>query len=280
MNRALLYIEENLDDTIDYAALAQTACCSQYHFQRFFASVTDIPLSEYIRRRRLTQAALELQNGNDRIIDIALKYGYNSADAFSRAFAVMHGVPPSKARAPGVVLKAYPRLTFTLSIKGVIALKYRIEEKKAFKVVGVKKWFSTEGNGQLQEIPKFWNTVNTDGSGDLIYGLMDVEPCGCLGICGDMYDNGFDYWIAVATTKPCPPNLEEMTVPASTWAMFEVVGAMPTAIQEIWGRAFSEWMPSSGYEHAKTPEIEWYGYGDLSSPTYKSEIWIPVVKKS
>ena len=280
MNSALEYIEDNLDGEIDYAALARIACCSQYHFQRFFVSVTDIPLSEYIRRRRLTQAALALQKTDAKVIDVALRFGYQSSDAFCRAFSLLHGVTPSKARAPGVVLKAYPRLTFTLTIKGVVALQYRIEEKEAFKIVGVKKWFSTEGQAQLQEIPKFWNTVNTDGSGDMIYSLMDVEPCGCLGICADMYDNGIDYWIAVATTKECPPNLEETVIPASTWAIFEVIGAMPKAIQDVWSRAFSEWLPSSGYEHAKTPEIEWYGYGDMTSPTYRSEIWMPVVKKS
>jgi AraC family transcriptional regulator len=280
MNSALGYIEENLDGEIDYAALARIACCSQYHFQRFFVSVTDIPLSEYIRRRRLTQAALALRNTDEKVIDVAFRYGYQSSDAFCRAFQSLHGVTPSKARALGVVLKAYPRLTFTLSIKGVVALNYRIEEKKAFKIVGVKQWFSTEGSNQLQEIPKFWDIVNTNGSGDLIYSLMDVEPCGCLGICADMAEGGFDYWIAAATTKACPPNLAEMVIPASTWAIFEAVGAMPKAIQEVWGRIFSEWLPASGYEHATSPEIEWYGYGDTSSPTYRSEIWIPVVKKT
>ena len=280
MNCALDYIEANLDGEIGYAALSRIACCSQYHFQRFFASVTDIPLSEYIRRRRLTQAALSLQSSDEKVIDVALRYGYQSSDAFCRAFQALHGVTPSKARAPGVVLKAYPRLTFTLSIKGVIALDYRIEDRKAFRAVGVRKWFSTEGGYQLQEIPEFWNDVKTNGSGDLIFSLMDTEPCGCLGICGDMADGGFDYWIAVATSRASPPNLEETVIPAATWAIFEVAGAMPKAIQESWSRIFSEWLPSSGYDHAKAPEIEWYGYGDIASPTYRSEIWIPVVRKA
>jgi AraC family transcriptional regulator len=279
MNKALGYIEDNLDAEIDYAMLAHIAACSQYHFQRFFASVTDIPLSEYIRRRRLTQAALELQNTDARIIDIALKYGYQSPDAFARAFTVLQGMAPSKARDKGIVLKAYPRLTFALSIKGVAAMNYRIEEKKAFRAVGVRERFSTEDSYQLQEIPKMWDRVNSDGSGDAVYALMEGDMRGCLGICADMADNGLTYWIAVATRQPCPSSLSEMTVPASTWAVFEVIGPMPKAMQEMWGRIFAEWFPTSGYDHAKTPELELYCYGDIKSPAYRSEIWIPVVKK-
>lgn len=279
LNNALDYIEDNLDGNIDYAAVARAACCSPYHFQRFFVCVTDIPLSEYIRRRRLSLAALELQNSDKKVIDIAIKYGYQSSDAFTRAFQTLHGITPSKAREKGVNLKAYPRITFTLSIKGVVALNYRIEEKKDFRIVGMKKWFSTAAQNQFNEIPQMWGKVNTDGTGDVIYGMQDGEPNGCFGICADMYNDGFDYWIAVASSKQCPPGLSEMVVPASTWAIFEVTGAMPAAIQEAWGRIFSEWFPASGYEHAKSPELEVYLAGNTDSPDYKSEIWIPVVKK-
>lgn len=278
MNNALKYIEDNLDGDIDYAAVAKAACCSPYHFQRFFVSVTDIPLSEYIRRRRLTLAAFELQNTDRKVIDIAFKYGYQSSDAFTRAFVTLHGITPSKAREQGAVLKAYPCITFTLSIKGVVALNYRIEEKKAIRVVGVKEWFSIAAQNQLNKIPEMWHRVNTDGTGDKIYSLIDSQP-GCLGICADMYNDGFDYWIAASTSKKCPPDLTEMEIPAATWAIFEVTGAMPNAIQDVWGRIFSEWFPSSGYEHAKTAELEVYLDGDTDSPDYKSEIWIPVIKK-
>ena len=279
MNAAINYIEDHLDGEIDYAAVARAATCSPYHFQRLFVSLTEVPLSEYIRRRRLTQAALALQHTGCRVIDVAVKYGYTSADAFTRAFSAMHGLPPSKAREPGAVLKAYPRITFTLSLKGVVAMNYRIEEKEAIRIVGVKEWFSAVDNGQFNEIPKMWCRVIESGMYDKICRLLDTEPNGCLGICGDMYNDGFDYWIAVATTKACPPELEKMEIPASTWAIFEVIGAMPKAIQEVWGRIFSEWLPESGYEHARAPEFELYLDGDISSPEYKSEIWIPVVKK-
>lgn len=278
MNQAIGYIEENLDGDIDYTKIARLAGMSQYHFQRMFLFVTDTPLSEYIRRRRLTLAALELRNGNARILDIAVKYGYNSADAFTRAFQNLHGIVPSKARGNGVTLTAYPRVTFTLSIKGAVAMNYRIVEKEGFTVVGIKE-FTTLANGEnLKNIPKMWNKLSREKCLEIL-ALSDMEPKGILGVCADMYNDGFDYWIAAATTKPCPAGLQSLSVPASTWAIFEATGPMPGAIQETFARIFSEWLPASGYEHAPAPEIEWYSDGDMSSPAYKSAVWIPIVKK-
>jgi AraC family transcriptional regulator len=278
MNRAIHYIEENIGENIDYAEMARIACVSQYHFQRMFAFVTDTPVSEYIRRRRLTLAAFDLQNGDDRILDIALKYGYNSADAFSRAFQNMHGIAPSKARESGVTLTAYPRITFTLSIKGVVAMNYRIEEKEGFTVVGVKEFTTTSGGENFKNIPQMWADLPSEKFEEIL-ALSDMEPSGVLGLCADMYNDGFDYWIAAATTKPCPAGLGSLSIPACTWAIFEVTGPMPNAIQDMFTRVFSEWLPTSGYEHAPAPEIEWYSDGDMSSPAYKSAVWIPVVKK-
>lgn len=129
MKNAIDYIENNLNNEIEYAKIAQIALCSQYHFQRMFGFLIGVPLSEYIRRRRLTLAAFDLQNSNEKIIDIALKYGYTSPDSFSRAFMAVHGINPSKARENGISLKAYPRVTFSLSLKGVVEMNYRIEKK-------------------------------------------------------------------------------------------------------------------------------------------------------
>lgn len=278
LNQVIEYIEEHLDEDIDYAKIARIACSSQYHFQRMFVFVTGIPLSEYIRRRRLTTAAFELQNSNARVIDIAVKYGYNSADSFARAFQNMHGITPSRSRDSGVQLIAYPRITFALSIKGVVAMNYRIEQKEGFTVVGVKEFTSTVDGVNYVNIPKMWGKLTQEKFVEISQ-LSNREPSGVLGICADMYNEGFDYWIAAATTKPCPQGLSSLDIPATTWAIFESVGPMPGAIQDVWKRIFSEWFPTSGYEHACAPEIEWYSNGDSSSPTYKSEVWVPVVKK-
>lgn len=277
LNAAVDYMEEHLDQNIDFHLIAKAACLSQSYFQRVFVFVTGIPLSEYIRRRRLTLAALDLQNGTDRILDIAIKYGYNSADSFARAFQSVHGVAPSKARNMGTPLKAYPRITFTLSIKGVVAMNYRFEERKGFKVVGIKKFFTTENGENFKGIPKMWCEY-ADKFEELL-SLADDEPTGLLGVCADMYNNGFDYWIAVSTTKPCPQHFSEMEISPSTWAIFEAIGPMPNAIQEMFQRVYAEWFPTSGYVHADVPEIEWYSDGDMNSDSYKSEVWIPVVKK-
>lgn len=274
MKQAIDYIESNLDREIEYVRIAEIALCSQYHFQRMFGFLIGVPLSEYIRRRRLTLAAFDLQNGNEKIIDIALKYGYNSPDSFSRAFIAMHGIMPSKAREKGISLKAYPRITFSLSLKGVVEMNYRIEQKDSFAVVGIKQRFShVEGLGE--NIGKMWRETPAETIGQ-IAGLGD----GLVGVYSGMYeDNTTDYYIAAITEKDCPKTMSKLEIPTLTWAIFEITGPMPTAMADIWGRIFSEWFPTSGYEHAEAPEVEWYSNGDLSSSDYKSEIWIPVIKK-
>ncbi|ADL50828.1 AraC family transcriptional regulator [Clostridium cellulovorans] len=278
MKNAIDYIENNLNNEIEYAKIAQIALCSQYHFQRMFGFLIGVPLSEYIRRRRLTLAAFDLQNSNEKIIDIALKYGYTSPDSFSRAFMAVHGINPSKARENGISLKAYPRVTFSLSLKGVVEMNYRIEKKNSFTIVGVKERFShLEGLGE--NIGRMWSETSPETFGQIAE-LGDTEPYGLLGVYSGMYeDNTTDYYIATTTTKSCPETLSKLEIPSLTWAVFEITGPMPTAMSEVWGRIFSEWFPTSGYEHAEAPEVEWYSKGDLSATDYKSEIWIPVIKK-
>ena len=274
MRNAIDYIEEHLEDEMNLDKVAQIACCSPYHFQRMFSFLIGVPLSEYIRRRRLTLAAFELQNSNKKIIDIAMKYGYNSPDAFTRAFTAVHEVTPSKAREKGIALKAYPRVTFSLSLKGVIAMNYRIEEKQAFKIVGVKERLSQLNLGE--GVGKMWRQTPAET-------MAQIRELGgeYVGVYSGMYeDNTTDYYIATITGKKTPENLCDLEIPSLIWAVFEIVGPMPTAMGEVWGRIFSEWFPTSDYEHANYPEVEWYSQGDLSSADYKSEIWIPVIKKT
>jgi len=278
MNRAICYIEDHLDRELDYSEAARISCTSQYHFQRLFSFVTDITLSEYVRRRRLTLAAFDLRDTGMRVIDVAVKYSYASADAFSRAFQNIHGITPSKARENGVTLTTYPRITFTLSIKGVTAMNYRIEEKEGFTVVGVKEFTTTINGENFNNIPKMWQKLSKETFATLA-SLSDRNPGGILGVCADMYNDGFDYWIAAATSKLCPEGLETLHIPACTWAIFETTGPLPGAIQELFTRIYTEWLPTSGFEHAPAPEIEVYSDGDTTSPTYKSAVWVPVVKK-
>ncbi|NLK95187.1 MAG: AraC family transcriptional regulator [Clostridiales bacterium] len=278
MNKAIDYIEENLGTKIDYDKLSRIAGCSQWYLQRMFMSITDVSISEYIRRRRLTLAAFELQNTDISVLDLALKYGYKSVDAFTRAFKAIHSVTPSKARKNGVVLKSYGPITFVLSIKGVKAMNYSIEKKGKMKIVGVKKWFSAVNGEQTKEIPKMWDEFPKEKMDFIKSFNKDNE---IVGVCADMYNDGFDYWVGAITDKECPEELCEMEIPESTWAVFEVIGPirpLPNTMQDLFGRIFSEWFPNSGYKHAEIPEIEYYSNGDCMSENYKSEIWIPVEK--
>lgn len=284
MNKALTYIEDNLTNTIDPKEIARLALCSEFHFKRMFSFLAGIPLSEYIRRRRLTLAAFELKDSNTKVIDIALKYGYNSPDSFTRSFQQLHGITPSEARNTGQSLKAFPPMAFQLSIKGDTPMNYRIEEKEAFHLVGIQKRVPIVFNGVNPEIAAMWQSLTMTMINTLKQ-LSDVAPIGLLSAStnfseGRMEEKGeLDHFIGVATTKPCPENLMQLDVAASSWAVFEVVGPFPETLQNVWGRIYSEWFPSSGYEQVQGPEILWNADKDTTSPTFRSEIWVPVLKR-
>ncbi len=279
LNQSINYIEDNLSETISYEHAAQIACCSTFHFQRMFSYIAGIPLSEYIRRRRMTAAALDLQNNNMKVIDVALKYGYESPTSFNRAFHSVHGVSPSAARTEGVSLKAFPRISFTISIRGDIAMNYKIEKKDAFRIVGVKEYLAMDIEECFAKVPLFWQKTIQTGMISKVSELMNQPPFGLIGASTCMNGKDFDYYIAVATDKPAPEGTAEYEVPACTWAIFECIGPMPNAIQELQKRIVTEWLPTSGYEYADAPDIELYTEGDVTSPTYKSEVWLPVAKK-
>ena len=278
MNTTIEYIEEYLLEELSMPRIAKAAGSSEGDIQKVFYALTGISIAEYIRRRRLSLAGYELQKGEQSVLKVALKYGYNSPDSFTRAFRQMHGMTPSEVKKGGCLLKSYGKITFVLTVKGVNAMNYKIVEKEEMHIIGFKQRFSTENNSQMTEIPKMWDSV-TEEMKNRITELSNND--GVVGLCADMYNNSFDYWIGCMSDKECPADLEQMTIPATTWAVFEVIGSMrplPNAMQDIWKRIYSEWLPNSGYEHAMLPEIEYYSKGDMMSDDYKSEIWIPVKK--
>ena len=279
LNQAVNYIEENLSGTIKYDVAAQLACCSTFHFQRMFSYIAGIPLSEYIRRRRMTAAAVDLQTTKTKIIDIALQYGYESPTSFNRAFQSVHGISPSAARAEGVSLKAFPRISITISIKGDVEMNYKIEQKEAFRIVGVREQMEMEMEGAFARVPIFWQETIQAGMIPNILGMLNQPPHGLLGVSSSTSGTEFDYYIAVASDKPTPQGMDEFEVPACTWAVFECIGPMPRTIQELQKRIITEWLPTSGYEYADAPDMEVYTDGDQQSPSYRSEVWLPVVRK-
>lgn len=283
MNDALQYLEEQLQYEIDFAEVAKRAYCSEYHFKRMFSFLAGIPLSEYVRRRRLTLAAFELQNSDIKVIDVAVKYGYSSPDSFTKAFQQMHGITPSEARKNGHSLKAFPRMSFQLSVKGGSEMNYRIVEKEAFSIVGLKKRVPLVFEGVNPEIAAMWQSLTPETISELKK-LSNIKPSGLISASTNFSErttenSELDHYIGAATTNECPENLSELKVASSTWAVFEAVGPFPETLQNVWGRIYSEWFPSSSYEQTEGPEILWNADKDTTSPTFKSEIWVPVKKK-
>ncbi|SFC91709.1 transcriptional regulator, AraC family [Bacillus sp. OV322] len=275
LQKAIDYMEDHLLEDMDMKQIAKEANSSVFHFQRTFALLTDVSVGEYLRRRRLTLAAQELVRSQCKIIDLAYKYGYDTPEAFSRAFRRQHGVKPSEVRKNHGKLNAYNRLIIQVTLKGRDPMKYKIVERESFQVVGVKREFSLAGGENLKGIPLFWNDVHSDGTNDV---LLSLDNGRMYGICVDKSSENqqMDYWIAAEYGGEVPEGLSAFTMPSSKWSVFEVHGAMPDAIQKAWKQIMSEWFPSGHYQHGGTPEMEVYSDGDPSSPDYYSEIWIPV----
>ena len=288
MNRAMDYIEENLADEISYNKAAQIVCCSTYHFQRMFSFIADVPLSEYIRRRRLTSATFDLQGSDIKIIDLAFKYGYESPEAFSRAFKKLHGVMPTAARDLGITLKAYPKLSFFITIKGDTEMNYRIEQHEAFELCGLS---TVIGGGMTP--PKFISQTHKNGKLEKLWKDLGIEclpadapktpndPQSLYYALYDFRDDTYSYMICHdMPAGGAPPGYETLPVPALTWAVFsspDDPGADPAVqCKRAWSRV-SEWFATSEYEHACGPELE-KGY-NLGNLRFHYEVWIPVEKR-
>lgn len=275
-NAAIRYLEENLTGEIEYEKLGQMACCSSYHFQRMFGYLAGMPLSEYIRKRKMSLAAVDLQGNNAKIIDVAAKHGYASPTAFTRAFQSVHGVSPSSVKSEGRPIKSFPPIAIQITVKGVEEMEYRIQTKEAFRTVGRSFPLSREIEQNFLEVPKMWQGAVADGTLAQIISLMNGQPRGVLGIsvCNDKEE--WRYYIAVCSCAGIDHSLEEYIVPSCTWAIFPGAGT-GKSIQELEKRIVTEWLATSGYEFAQGPDIEVYLNPDPQDTAY--EVWIPVKKK-
>lgn len=274
LNGAVNYIEEHLTDEIDIDQAARVACCSTYHFQRMFGYMAGASLAEYVRRRRMSLAAAELQGG-EKVLDVALKYGYSSPTAFNRAFQGVHGVPPSAVK-DGAALKAFLPIRFIITVKGAHEMNYRVEKKGAMRIVGVSAPLHKEMEKNFEVVPQMWQKAVTEGVLPRLAGMMDSPTKGILGVSACNNPDDWKYFIAVASTMPAD-GLEEYTIEPFTWAIFPGEGQCPGAIQELEQRIISEWLPTSGFEYDNGPDVEVYLSPDLNDA--KFEVWIPVVKK-
>ena len=280
LSQAVDYIEDNLTGSISYDDAAKIACCSSYYFQRIFSYVLGISVSEYIRRRRMTAAAFELQSSDDKVLDISLKYGYDSPTAFNRAFQSVHGVPPSAARISGTVLKTYPRINFSIKVIGSESMSYRIETKEPIRIVGMRTNLREDIDENYKIVPDFWDETLKNDMLSEIGRLSNQTPYGLLGASVYLNPNEIYYYIAAATDKAVPNGMTEFEIPSATWVIFNCDGHYPNSIQAVYKRFFTEWLPFSGYECAELPDIEVYPVSKEKLKSGHSEIWIAIKKSN
>ncbi|RNF40357.1 AraC family transcriptional regulator [Planococcus salinus] len=283
MNEALRYIEEHLEEDIDFEQVAAIAGVSEFHLRKMFSYLSGMGLSHYIRNRRLSQAAIDLQRGGERVVDVAVKYGYDSADGFSRAFREWSGLKPTEVKGSDA-LKVFPRLTFQLTIQGGMDMNYRVEEKEAFKLVGIKKRVPMVFEGQNPEIMKMVQQLTAEQRQKL-QSWRNTEVKTVVNASFN-FDEGryeekgeLDHLIgSITTLQQDFEDFDVVEVPQGSWAIFSAEGPFPQTLQNMWAKIFSEWLPSSNYELVDGPEISFNG--DFTNmQNVSSEIWIPVKER-
>ncbi|WP_166246229.1 AraC family transcriptional regulator [Paenibacillus turpanensis] len=291
MNRAIDYIEANLTEEVELGEVARMACCSSYQFQRMFSFITDVTLAEYIRRRRLTLAALELQHGGaEKVVDVALKYGYESPVSFARAFNALHGITPAMARQEGIALKAYPRLSFLITIKGAEAMNYRIETKESFEVFGIEGVFRVDGGGEAPQTPaKLWEKSHANGDVKRLEACAGESPAF---VSRDLHHvhavcsyrktgtDTFPYMLCAFKGEDSKTDgYTTVSIPAHRWAIFpsnpHPWDQFGTTIETLYKRFYTEWLPTSGYQQVDGLELELTG--DKDGLNY-IELWFAVRK--
>lgn len=284
ISKAIDYIEEHITEPTDYARAAKEACSSPFNFQRMFALLCGYTLGDYVRMRRLTLAGEALLSTDAKVIDVALKYGYDSPESFSRAFTRFHGVSPSAVR-KGAAIRSFSRICVKLILTGGSIMEYRIEKKQAAKIICRRREFTKPGDDYTnREIPEFWNECGRDGSIQKLCGYIkdSAQFKGLLGVCfsTEMTDSGFPYGIgAEYDGESDPQDFEIVEIPAYTYAVFTVRGRMPDAFRETYRKICTEFFPQSGYEYGNGVEIEAYPSADVQNPDYTCEIWIAVKPK-
>lgn len=275
---AIDYIEENLDKELSYETAAGIACCSPHYFQRIFSYIFGISLAEYVRRRKMTQAAFELQRTDSKVMDIALKYGYSSPTSFNRAFQSVHGVTPASAKSKGCSLSAYPPMSFSVKVTGGSSIPYHIEEKESLRMVGIKMPLVEDMEENMHKIPLFWKQAFHRNQIAELESLCNGRPCGILGVSVYGSAENFYYYIGAASDAPVPEGMSEYRIPEATRVVFENNGSLKEDVQGIFRRFMTEFLPFSGYDYAGLPDIEVYPFSADKLMRGHSEVWIAIKK--
>ncbi|MBO4918884.1 MAG: AraC family transcriptional regulator [Erysipelotrichaceae bacterium] len=273
INNAIAYMEDHLSDEITLADIAGSVDLSAFHFQRAFTLMTGMTPAEYLRKRRLSQAGADLSDSDEKVIDIAFKYCYDSPESFTKAFSRFHGCTPMQAR-KGSPVQFMNRYTVRITIEGGSIMEYKIEKWEAMDLLVHAKEFHPETSDA--EIPKFWDEYYADEKYRKIPGY--------LGVCAQQ-KNGEETFLYGIGCRACdvegvPDGFEIIHLPEYEWAVFTCRGPMPDAIQMMWEKVYKEWLPAADYELIPDYDIENYLPGDSSSKDYISEICIPVRRKN
>ncbi|EFO54877.1 AraC family transcriptional regulator [Streptococcus sp. 27098_8_22] len=280
-NDTIDYLETVLDDEIDEKKVTQLSGYSYSMFSRLFSILTETTLSEYLRSRRLTEAAVILRNTDEKIIDVAFKFGYESSDSFGTAFKNFHGFTPSEVR-NGKPFKLVSRVQLALSVRGGRSMNITIQKKKAFTVAGIN-----EQNINSSLCPSIWDKLYEKYSHDE---LMSLGSGKSVGVCHDILDldnhdvldtNTINYmagYIVNDVDKARGMGLDVLEVEEAEYAVVELVGSVPECIHNGWKYAMEVFFPEHGYIHSEKPDFEYYYEGDMHSKDYKMELWIPITK--
>nr|WP_202538488.1 GyrI-like domain-containing protein [Streptomyces sp. SID8379] len=274
---------------LDVAELARIAATSEYHLRRMFSALAGIPLSEYVRRRRLTVAGAEVLAGREPLLTIAVRYGYGSGEAFARAFRALHGIGPGEARRTGAALVSQPRLTFRLTVEGSSSMRYRVVDRDGFTVVGPKARVPLVYSGPNEAIETFVRGLDRGVMEELkqLAEKAGEQPQGVLSVCDDL-DPGraegseLDYYqgVVVPPSTPVPEGVAHLPVPAGTWAVFTTSGPAPEAIQQLWADVYTEWFPSNPYRTRPGPELLRTRVTPSPEGTKaEAELWLPVERE-
>ena len=279
IGNSIQYIEEHFTEVVTPDEVAKAVGVSSFYYQKGFAMLCGFSVAEYIRNRRLALAGNDLLTTDEKVIDIALKYGYDSPDSFTKAFTRFHGVTPLSVRKDGVVIKTFAPLKLKISLEGGYLMDYKIEKKDSFTVIANAKSFDYEG--AKEKVPQFWQEHYQAGIGQYVMGVYGIN------IDAEMGKEKFEYLIAdpYDPQKEVPKGLITRTIPAFDWAVFPCKGAMPNALQDVNTKIFTEWLPAlKEYEFAAGYCVEFYDnptkYAKgTQDENYYCEIWIPVKKK-
>lgn len=283
LNQVIDYIEDHLTDDLSLERISEYAGVSDYHFRKIFFYLSGLTLSEYIKNRRLSEANKDLLRG-EKVTDVAYKYGYQSIDGFTRAFKKWSGFLPSDVARKGVS-KSFPKLSFIITVKGGIAMEYRIEDKPAFNLVGVSKRVPMQFEGVNNEIVKLAESI-TEEQREEMHSLQNIEPYEVVNASWDadakfLKEEGYlTHLIGVLTTKnEISDRLVRVPVEACTWAIFPNEGPFPSTLQTTMANIYAQWLPSSDYEVIDAPSFSFTKMDEHKKDWAYSEIWIPVRKK-